>query len=151
MHHNNAFEYIETYLVMTPHKKVQIVIEDARKRKWFGSSGQLKTNRPEYGLKAQGAGAIKFCTELWQEWAKQFDDDKRVEVIFIHPIKGGTKWSATQFKNYTEWKGVTNEHNRDAGVIALYYPSKSISLPNLAKSTIRSKPRYNAGEFKSVK
>lgn len=131
MHHNYAFEYIDISMVMAASKKFHVLIEDPAQRAWYGKDAAAKQ---------QGAGAIKMLVSLWREWAKSFDEDDRVSVDFIHPIIGGTKWGAKKFKLYSEWSQRTNEHSRDAAVIALYYPTKKIKLPNLADSVLNSMP-----------
>lgn len=111
MHHNYAFDYVETIIAMSSGNDVYVVIEDARLRKWYGDKSNVK---------AQGAGAIKAICGFWEEWSKNITT-KRLHINFIHPIKGGTKINARQFKLLTSYEGSTNEHSRDAGVVAFTY------------------------------
>lgn len=122
IHHNYAFERVEMHLSMNADRCITVVIEDASKRKWYGKQSDAKS---------QGAGAIKFCLSLWKKWASQFDDHEKISIDFIHPIIGGTKWNDETFKVYTGWENRTNDHMRDAGVIAMYYPSKRIKVPKM--------------------
>ncbi len=81
------------------------VIEDARLRKWYGSRGHAN---------AQGVGSVKRDSSAWEEFCKDYGYNYKM----VHPQKGGTKWSAVYFKRVTGWAGRTNEHGRDAGVLA---------------------------------
>lgn len=87
---------------------VYMVIEDARKRKWFGPD---RNN-------AQGAGAIKIQCTQWNMFA---EDMKKKGVIvdykMIHPIRGGTKLDSKEFRKITGYTGVTSNHARDAGMM----------------------------------
>lgn len=78
-----------------------IVVEDARKRKWFGANSYAK---------AQGAGSIKRDSKIWDDYLK----DLGVKYRMIHPLKGGTKWKADRFKKTFGITQRTNEHSRDA-------------------------------------
>jgi len=123
MHHNYAFDYVEKIIVMSLANEISVLIEDARKR---GASKYYAA------ATAQGAGAIKVICSLWQEWARhKLSDQKRVSVYFIKPLRGGTKWNAKKFKDITKWDKRTNEHQRDAGVIAFTYNSKLAKIAEL--------------------
>lgn len=117
LHHNDAFQYIEHDLSLTPKASVIIVIEDARKRKWYGDKSNVKL---------QGAGAIKCLCGLWEHWTKKFDEITNITVDFIHPIVAATKLDKDQFNALTGWSKTTNEHSRDAGAIAHLYASRYI-------------------------
>ena len=82
---------------------IRLRVEDAR---------QVKFNTNP--AKAQGAGSVKRDAKIWQD----FCEDLGIEVQFIRPSKALTKWSADAFKKYTGWAGSTNNHNRDAGLLA---------------------------------
>ncbi len=134
MHHNDAFEFVETTLVMTPHKKCLIVVEDANKNKYHGErnwkiiSPKGKVTYSADPNRFYGAGAIKFNCNLWIDWGKRFDDNDRVEFDFIKPISG-SKMDDLHFRQLTKWNKRCNQHARDAGIIAMFYPSKSIEVP----------------------
>lgn len=115
LHHNYAFDYVNTIIAMSSGNDINIFIEDARKRKWYGKDS---------GSKQQGAGAIKAICSFWEEWSKTVCDNTKIHVNFIHPLKGGTKLDAKKFKQMTGWVGRTNEHMRDAGAIAFTYNPK---------------------------
>lgn len=78
-----------------------VIVEDARKRKWFGKNSYAK---------AQGAGSIKRDCKIWDDFLK----DLGVNYRMVHPLKGGTKWDAERFKRTFKIMQRTNEHTRDA-------------------------------------
>lgn len=120
MHHNYAFDYVETLISMSSASDIYVVVEDARKRKWYGDKSNAK---------AQGAGAIKVICSFWEEWAKyHLKDSRQFSFEMIHPLKGSTKWNAKKFKQMTGWQGRTNDHVRDAGLIAFTYKPKTTML-----------------------
>jgi len=123
MHHNDAFDYVETLIVMSSANMVYIAIEDANKRKWYGDKSNAKS---------QGAGAIKVICGFWKEWARHFAHDHKINIEFIHPLRSGTKWDAKKFSQVTGWDGRTNEHKRDAGVIAYTYTPQGIRPSRLS-------------------
>jgi hypothetical protein len=90
-------EWIESY----DHK---VRIEDARKRKWFGSNSKAKM---------QGAGSIKRDCKIWEEIC----DHHEINYEMVHPIKGATKLDAKTFKKMTGWDKQTNEHKRDSAML----------------------------------
>ena len=112
MHHNQAFGYIEYEIALSPRGHIFIVVEDARKR---GNGG------PKAQAKAQGAGAIKMLCSLWESYLQIFDDNEKIHCIFQKPLRGCTKKNAEEFKLTTKWTEKTNEHSRDAGMIAWHY------------------------------
>lgn len=83
---------------------VQVRLEDARKRTWFGSAG------PE---RLQGAGSVKRDCVIWEE----FLNDRKIPYMLVAPKNNSTKLSAESFKNITGYKGRTNEHTRDAAML----------------------------------
>lgn len=87
-----------------------LIVEDARKRKWYGNTGREVL---------QGVGMVKRDCNLWEEYSEH----EAWEIYFIHPKKITTKMDADYFENVTGWEGRTNEHKRDAGMIAFqFYP-----------------------------
>ena len=99
------FEQLDAPGYGGPNHNVLYVIEDARKRKWFGSNSASKV---------QGAGWIKvFCGQI-EAYMKERGKKHRM----IAPIKGGTKLTASMVKKITGFDQVTNEHERDAIMIA---------------------------------
>ena len=80
------------------------VVEDARKRKWFGNSGnEVK----------QGAGSVKRDSKIWDDFLNDLGHPYRMEP----PRKGGTKYTAQYFERLTGWNKRTNEHARDAAML----------------------------------
>lgn len=83
---------------------VQVRLEDARKRTWFGDSG------PE---RLQGAGSVKRDCVIWEE----FLNDRKIPYMLIAPKNNNTKLSSESFKKITGYSGRTNEHTRDAAML----------------------------------
>ena len=83
-----------------------VVVEDARKRKWFGNSG------PE---KWKGAGSIMRDCTIWED----FLVDMKIRHLMDAPAPGNTKLSAAKFQQAYGWTHKTNEHGRDAAMLAL--------------------------------
>lgn len=83
---------------------IQVHLEDARKRTWFGDSG------PE---RLQGAGSVKRDCVIWEE----FLNDRKIPYMLIAPKNNSTKMSAESFKRITSYSGRTNEHTRDAAML----------------------------------
>ena len=83
---------------------VQVRLEDARKRKWFGDSGRERL---------QGAGSVKRDCVIWEE----FLNDRKIPYMLIAPKNNSTKLSAESFKKITGYSGRTNEHTRDAAML----------------------------------
>ena len=83
-----------------------VVVEDARKRKWFGNSG------PE---KWKGAGSIMRDCTIWED----FLVDMKIRHLMVAPAPGNTKLGAAKFQQAYGWTHKTNEHGRDAAMLAL--------------------------------
>jgi hypothetical protein len=84
--------------------EINVIVEDARKRKWFGNSGREKL---------QGAGSVKRDSKIWQD----FLEANKIPHTMKAPAKGMTKLNAEQFKKITGWVGRTSEHGRDAAML----------------------------------
>lgn len=83
---------------------LQVRLEDARKRKWFGDSGRERL---------QGAGSIKRDCVIWEE----FLNERKIPYMLVAPKNNSTKLSAESFKKITGYSGRTNEHTRDAAML----------------------------------
>lgn len=83
-------------------------VEDARKRKWFGSSGREKL---------QGAGSVKRDAKIWED----FLTDEFISFEMVAPKQNRTKLTAEHFKQITGWAKPTNEHSRDAAMLIFEY------------------------------
>lgn len=83
----------------------RVIVEDARKRKWYGMNAEAKR---------EGAGWIKtLCGQIEAYLLKH-----EIPHKMIHPIKGGTKLTPAMVKKVTGFQEKTNEHTRDAIMIA---------------------------------
>ena len=101
-----AMNYIiayKTHLELTG-ENFKVIVEDARKRKWFGERSNAKQ---------QGAGSIKRDCTIWEE----FLTDNNIPFEMVAPIKGCTKLTSMQFQMITKWNGRTSEHARDAAML----------------------------------
>lgn len=85
-------------------KDVFVRVEDARKRKWFGSNSNVKL---------QGAGSVKRDCSIWED----FLTDLNIPFELVAPKNNKTKLSKQQFKQATGYQGVTSEHSRDAAML----------------------------------
>ncbi|NJO28537.1 MAG: hypothetical protein HC874_14105 [Richelia sp. SL_2_1] len=92
-----------------------LVFEDARKRTWF-------SNKDREAL--QGAGSIKRDCAIWEEFCKK----QGINFISVPPAKGKTKYTADFFKRLTGWEGRTNEHSRDAAMLAFGFNAYNLKL-----------------------
>lgn len=79
--------------------------EDARLRKWFGSSGREQL---------QGAGSIKRDCAIWEEFLRGLVG---VPFLPVSPKAKGAKLDAAAFARLTGWTGRTSEHGRDAAAL----------------------------------
>lgn len=80
--------------------------EDARKRQWLGDKGREAL---------QGAGSIKRDCTIWEDFLVHLG----IAFEAVAPSPGNTKWSAATFARTFKFEGRTNEHGRDAGVLAM--------------------------------
>jgi hypothetical protein len=83
-------------------KAIHVLMEDARLRKWFGSTG------PE---RWKGAGSVMRDCGRWVELMEA----ENISYTLLSPEQKGRKWNDAEFKRYTGWVGITSEHSRDAG------------------------------------
>lgn len=112
--HYRALVYVETVniirameIVLNNARKhsIELKIEDPNKRKWYGK------NAGTHAL--QGVGSIKRDFKIWCEFAEYY----KIPYTSVNPKDIKTKLKALPFKNITGWKGKTNQHNRDAGMM----------------------------------
>lgn len=89
-------------------RRQTVVFEDARLRKWYGTS-TAKQDRD----RLMGAGSVRRDCAIWDEaltsWGIPFQT--------VAPKDNMTKLSAEAFRAITGWKGRTNEHMRDAAML----------------------------------
>ena len=84
--------------------EVVVVLEDARKRTWFGHSGREKL---------QGAGSVKRDCSIWET----FCEEQGIEICKVAPKNNHTKLTSEQFRRRTGWEGRSSEHSRDAAML----------------------------------
>lgn len=91
-------------------EQIFVYVEDARKNPqnaYFAG----KQNRI-------GLGSIQRDAKIWED----FLEDMNIAFKMVKPNSKFTKLTAKQFSSFTGYEGRTNEHSRDAGMIALYNP-----------------------------
>ena len=100
-------------------KKIHVVCEDARQRKWFAP----ERNASEYRGKLMGAGAAKRDARIWEEFLQDPDvalpyaEDIGLTFQMHKPQVRGTKWPSATFASFTKYTGRTSEHSRDAALL----------------------------------
>lgn len=88
-------------------ESVQVVFEDARQRKWYGTGNA--------NAKLQGAGSVKRDCAIWEAMLKDYG----IPYIAKAPVKGATKVSADYFRTISGWQERTTEHSRDAAMLVI--------------------------------
>ena len=83
---------------------IELRIEDARLRKWFGNAGKEKL---------QGVGSVKRDSSILEEFCVFY----ALRYTMIHPKNNLTKTKAAYFKKITGWESRTSEHSRDAAML----------------------------------
>ena len=87
---------------------IVVVFEDARLRKWYGTS----TARQDRA-RLQGAGSVKRDCAIWEEALT----DWGIPFVAVAPKNNYTKMTAEAFRRLTGWTERTNEHGRDAAML----------------------------------
>ena len=110
------FDEVSTYMIHEAMSKIKqavdfdpeifVMVEDARKRKWFGNAGREQL---------QGAGSVKRDAKIWED----FLTDMKIDFEMVAPKNNKTKMDAEFFKKATGWAGKTNEHSRDAAMLVM--------------------------------
>lgn len=85
-------------------KQLQVRVEDARKRKWYGNAGREKL---------QGAGSVKRDCTIWEDFLK----DAGIPYEMVAPKNNRTKLDKEMFTMLTKYTGMTSEHSRDAAML----------------------------------
>lgn len=96
---------------MRTRHEVFLVLEDAR---------MMKTGRRPGGeARAQGAGAVKAVSTMWESWAQKHGIPmyRRAPGVATKKSRGITKWNDDEFRAYTGWQQRTNNHGRDAAMM----------------------------------
>lgn len=96
-----AMELVRGYMQQGP---VQLRIEDARQRRWFGATGRERL---------KGAGSVCRDATVWEDWCRE----NGVTAEFVAPERNRTKLSPEQFRTVTGYAGITSSHGRDAAML----------------------------------
>lgn len=100
---HRAFDRVKQFFTLYSHTGVVVVVEDARKRKFFKGE--------DMAAKQQGAGSIKRDSSIWEV----FLEDLGVDYDLVMPR--GTKMDEGTFKLVTKWPHRTSNHARDAAML----------------------------------
>ena len=87
---------------------VLVLVEDARKRVWYGDAGRGKL---------QGVGSVKRDCSIWEDLLKDLECDYRL----LHPKDIKTKLDSVTFERITGYKFRTSQHARDAAMMCYGY------------------------------
>ncbi len=105
---HRGFEMIKQLSLEYPNYSIFIRVEDARKRKWFGTAGKEQL---------QGAGSIKRDAKIWEDFLTELG----IDFEMVAPKNNKTKLSGELFKKITGWDNRTNQHGRDAAMLVFDY------------------------------
>lgn len=92
-------------------ERIFVIFEDARLIKNYHPGN---VNIKKY----QGVGSIKRDCAIIEDFLTEYD----IPYQKVKPISAQTKWTSAYFKKITGYQGRTNQHTRDAGVLALMNP-----------------------------
>lgn len=109
---HRAMSVVMTYACSYDVPVGRIYVEDARLRRWFGSSG------PELW---KGAGSIMRDCTIWEEFLQYH----KIPHVMVPPRAGKTKMTAESFAKLTGWHARTSEHARDAAMLVFGKEAKS--------------------------
>lgn len=74
-------------------------------------------NVQQSSSRLQGAGSIKRDCKIWVDLL----DHQKIRYELVSLRSSLKKLTSETFKNYTKWKQKTNEHGRDAAMLAFDY------------------------------
>jgi len=94
--------------------RVLVVYEDAR---LIGGIGGAQRGSKADLARLQGAGSVKRDCAIWAELVERLG----VPYRQVSPKGKGAKLDAGQFEALTGWSAPTNQHGRDAAIIAWPY------------------------------
>jgi len=83
---------------------LKVVVEDARKRKFFGGMGDISA-------RAQGAGSVKRDAKILEDMC----NDLNIPIELRKPHN--TKVSVAYFESVCKWNKRTSNHSRDAAMM----------------------------------
>ena len=108
---HDAFDLVRQ---LAASETVMVVYEDAR---LIGGIGGARAGSRETAARAQGAGSVKRDSALWQELLEKLG----CSYHRISPRAKGGKMTRVEFKLLAKWDAPTNQHGRDAAMIAWIY------------------------------
>lgn len=101
---HQAFERVKHYYTLYRDFGVVVVVEDARKRKFFRGE--------DMAAKQQGAGSVKRDSSIWEA----FLEDLGVDYDLVMP-RNTKMMDERTFKLVTKWPHRTSNHARDAAML----------------------------------
>ena len=117
---NGAIQYLLTVspdqidALLIEHMPRLLVFEDSRRQSAVFGRGV----NPRAMLKiARNVGEVdQICRQICETCRKL-----EIDVIAVSPLAKGAKMSAEQFRAHTGWSGRSNQHERDAAMVAWQY------------------------------
>lgn len=94
-------------------QRVQVVFEDSRLQSTIFSDKKCKNEKTKKAV-ARKVGRI----DAWCELIGDTCDELGVKSLGISPKEKGAKVAPSAYEHVTGWAGRTNEHERDASMIA---------------------------------
>lgn len=97
-----------------------VVMEDSRLQTYFARNGQNQRGNAKI---ARNVGEIDAQCRQIEALCKE----NSIRLIMLSPKQKGSKLDKEQFRELTGWAGRSNQHERDAGVLAWRYRKIQIS------------------------
>ena len=116
---HEAFEALKEMVFRDGINALYVVIEDARKRKWFNDKG--KNAKARRGM-AMGGASVKRDCKAWEDFCKDYG----LSYALKAPKDLVTKEPLPIWTRRTGWKKRTSEHARDAA--SFIYPLNARNL-----------------------
>lgn len=93
---------------------VEVRVEDARLRTWFGPLDRGRSERS----KLQGVGSVKRDCAIWEDFLQDIKAAwSNLDYRMVPPRENRTKLSADAFERITKSGFRTSEHARDAAML----------------------------------
>ena len=98
-----------------------VVFEDSRNSPIFAGSRAHGSSRAAAMKMARAIGEIDAWCRLIEDICKR----EGIKCVGISPKQKGRKLNAAEFRELTGWTGQTNQHERDAAMVAWPYRNSS--------------------------
>jgi hypothetical protein len=98
---------------LAENSRVQVIFEDSRLQSHIFSAKKKMAEAAKLKIARDVGGIDAWCTLLEQE-CKELG----IRSLGVSPAEKGSKVAASAFEHITGWTGRTNEHERDAAMVA---------------------------------